>query len=182
MRVRLAATASALALMALATWGVSLASATRSVPPGVSGATQYTETLPGPGGEESTRQIGTEGRHSGGSAKDKLGDQNASRLEELGPEGKAAANLAAAGVTGSAGGPGVGSGGVDTHGGTGTARERPAGAESSGSSPVGQLLGEVTGTSGSQGMGMLLPLLIAAAALIAVGYLVGRRRTIRTHD
>jgi hypothetical protein len=161
-------------------WGGAFASAaTRSVPPGVSGATQYTETLPGPAGEESTRQIGAEGRHPGASAKDKLGEENAGRLEELGPEGKAAANLAAAGVTGSGGGPGAGRGGGAGNDAVGNGTRV---GEPSGSSPVGQLLGDVTGTSGSEGMGLLLPLLIAASALIAVGYLVGWRRTIRAHD
>jgi hypothetical protein len=169
--------------MAVATWSVDPASAaTRSVPPGVSGATQYTETLPGPGGEESTHQIGAEGRHPGASAKDKLGEQNAGRLEELGPEGKAAANLAAAGVTGSGDGPSAGRRGVGSGGEKGATDAGTGASEPSGSSPVGQLLGEVTGTSGSQGMGALLPLLIAAAALVAVGFLVGRRRTIRAHD
>lgn len=148
----------------MASWGASIASATRAVPPGVSGATQYTETLPGPGGEESTRQIGAEKREASASPEQKLGAQNAGRLEELGPEGKAAARLAAAGVTRSTGGPTGG------------------GVEPSGSSPAGQLLSQVTGTSGSQGMGMLLPLLIAAAALVAVAYLVGRRRIVKAHD
>ncbi len=177
----------------MAVWGVGTAAAARAVPPGVSGATQYTETLPGPGGEESTRQIGTEQRQSGSSAKGKLGAQNAGRLEELGPEGKAAAELAAAGVTGSGGGPGSGHGAAGPagkgagnlaggRGGAGAAGGTRGGAEPSGSSPVGQLLGRVTGTSGSQGMGVLLPLLIAAAALVAIGYLLGRRRIVRTHD
>lgn len=178
-RVRLAATASTLVLTAAACWGgAAPAVAAKAVPPGVSGATQYTETLPGPGGEESTRQIGKEDRRPGASAKATLGKQNAERLEELGPEGKAAASLAAAGVTGSAAGPGAAG-----HADAGAGEEKVGrGTEPSGSSAAGQLLGQVTGTSGSQGMGVLLPLLIAAAALIAVGYLVGRRRTLRAHD
>lgn len=159
-------------------WGTGVAAGARTVPPGVSGATQYTETLPGPAGEESTRAIGEEKREKGASAAEKLGKRNAGRLEELGPEGQAAANLAAAGVTGSTGrGPGGGHG-DGTGGGAGAGK----GAEPPGSSPVEQLVGQVTGTSGSQGMGALLPLLIAALALVAVGYLVGRRRVLRAHD
>ncbi len=151
-----------------------------TVPPGVSGAAQYTESLPGAGGEESTKamvEAGQGGKGDGGGADGEaaepartLGAENAEKLEALGPEGKAAAGLAAAGG-GDKGPGGGGSGG----GGGETA------AQSSGGSGVGQVVGQLSGSEGSSGMGLLLPLLIAMAVVASAGYLIGRRRVI-THD
>jgi hypothetical protein len=138
-----------------------------AVPPGVSGANQYTETLPGAGGNEPTSNLHEKGQ--GPSAKtpaQALGHKNAAQLEALGPEGRAAAQLAAAGTPPRA--PG------------GKASERTA--HSGGSSAIGQVLGQLTGTSGSEGMGLLLPLLIAAGILAAAAYAFGRRRTAAGHD
>jgi hypothetical protein len=41
---------------------------------------------------------------------------------------------------------------------------------------VKQVVGELTGTSGSEGMGIILPLLIAMTALVAVAFIFARRR------
>ena len=173
------------------------AAAPRAVPPGHSGASQYTETLPSAGGETPTAEIphgspsggpgagggnssggggGTSGGATGGEAQggaaaataaEALGSQNAKRLEKLGPEGKAAAGLAAAG---------------------GTAAKQAAGNEAaapdhaSASSPVKQVVGELTGTSDSGGMGLLLPLLIGMTVLVAGAFLVTRRRPVGPRD
>jgi hypothetical protein len=131
------------------------------VPPGLSGANQYTESLPGGGGNETTGGVREAESRGGAAAPAKvLGHRNAARLEALGPEGQAAARLAAAGAASG------GKGASDAHGG-GSAE----------SSPAGQILGQVTGSSsGSGGMGLLLPLLILGAVLCAGVYVFARRR------
>jgi hypothetical protein len=170
--------------------------APQAVPPGHSGASQYTETLPTAGGEQPTAEIhgagvtapgGGGGNSSGGgsgaatggdgggestagaapapSPAESLGTQNAKRLEKLGAEGKAAARLAAAG--GAATSP------------ANDAR-RPAAAD--GSSPVKQVVGQLTGTSDSGGMGLLLPLLIAMTVLVAIAVVFTRRRPLDPRD
>ena len=77
------------------------------VPPGNSGATQYSETLPGAGGEETSHQGPTAdnpaanktGSGKKGGGKDSpVSSQVASELHELGSEGEAALNLAGAGA------------------------------------------------------------------------------------
>jgi hypothetical protein len=166
------------------------AAAQHAVPPGHSGASQYTETLPTAGGETPTTSVhagtavggpsgggggaGGNGHGGGGSGgatesaaevtpTQALGAHNAKRLEKLGPEGKAAARLAA-----SAGAPAAHS--AASHGG------------SDGSSPVKQVVGELTGASGSEGMGILLPLLIAMTAVVAVAFIFTRRRPASPRD
>lgn len=155
------------ALAALALPASAVAAAPGTVPPGFSGANQYTETLPGAGGSEPTGAIHEKQGGSGAVPPAKaLGDANAARLEALGPEGRAAAQLAAAGASS----PG------------GARRVAGHGAESSGSSAASQIVGQLTGSSGSGGMGSLLPLLIAAAVLAAGAYVLARRRTASGHD
>jgi hypothetical protein len=90
-----------------------------------------------------------------------LGARNARRLEKAGPEGRAAARLAAT------------SGGTTIQSGA----HRSGGHETSGSSPVKQVVSQLTGTSGSDGIGLLLPLLIVMSAVLAFGFLVTRRRS-----
>jgi hypothetical protein len=161
------------------------AAAPKAVPPGHSGASQYTETLPTAGGEQPTGEVGAatpaggggkgNGPSSGGGSSgetptapapttaEALGARDAKRLEKLGPEGKAAAALAAA-ASPTAADPG----------GAGAAARHAAGGD--GSSPVKQVVGQLTGTSGSGGMGLLLPLLIAMSVLVAVAFVLTRRR------
>jgi hypothetical protein len=163
--------------------------APRTVPPGHSGASQYTETLPTAGGEQATGEVapatpagggakggggGTgSGASGGGGATDAgeagpapaptpteaLGARDAKRLEGLGPEGKAAANLAAAASPAAS-----------------PSGHRSAAAKADASSPVRQVVGQLTGTSGSGGMGILLPLLIVASVLLAAAFAFTRRR------
>jgi hypothetical protein len=170
--VRLRIGIAALIALCMAALPVADATAETRVPPGVSGANQYSETLPGPGGNDRT------GGGSGGTPAQAIGKGNAAKLEALGPEGKAAAELAAR--TAPAGAHG-GNGGAGTNG----SGSRDSGS-GSGSSGLDQVLGQVTGTggsgSGSGGMGLLLPLLIAAAILVAAAYALNRRRAARPQD
>jgi hypothetical protein len=154
------------AMIALLAPVASAAAAPPLVPPGVSGANQYTETLPGPGGNEPT---GGGAAHNPKSAAKALGEGNAQRLEALGPEGRAAARLATQGAAGDKGNP-------SPHG------NRAFDSAGDGSSAAGQVLGNLSGTSDSGGMGVLLPLLILAAAVAAVGFLVTRRRSGQTQS
>jgi hypothetical protein len=156
-----------------------------AVPPGVSGANQYTETLPGPGGNESTAVISgakqpTDKKSTRAPAQ-ALGAEQAATLESLGPEGRAAARLAADGVPARSGGKNKGqgsghpSGGGKGGGGKGTTTTAVEAGDGSGA--VNQVLGQVVGSSDSGGgMGLLLPLLIAMSVVAAAGYAVGRRR------
>jgi hypothetical protein len=96
------------------------------VPPENSAANQYTESFPGAGGEKG-------GKGKKVTPADTLGTRNAKRLEERGPDGKAAAELAAetapsqttpadvTGGEGSGGGTGAAGGGTGTGAGTGGA-------------------------------------------------------------
>lgn len=154
-----------LGLMALLIPATASAAAPRAMPPGVSGANQYIETLPGPAGNVPTESLGGEGRGKRTPAQ-VLGRSEAAQLEALGPDGRAAARLAAATA------PGRGDG-------------RAGGREAtnpSGASPVNQIVGQVSGTSGSGGMGLLLPALIASAAVAAAAYALGRRRAAHGHQ
>lgn len=147
------------------------AAAPGRVPPGNSGANQYTETLPGPGGNEPTSGIGDKANGGGGRTPAKvLGHANAAQLEALGPEGRAAAQLAAESAPESAIGQPRGTG------------SNPQASNPSGSSGVNQILGQLTGSSDSGGMGVLLPLLIAMTVVGAAAYALGRRRTAHTPD
>jgi hypothetical protein len=135
-----------------------------TVPPGVSGANQYAETLPGPDGNRPTNEGQKE------SPEQALGKKKAAQLERLGPEGKAAAELAAE----TASGPDQEGRGKQPSGGHGAgalSSSRP-----SGSSGFGQVLGQVTGTSDGGGMGLLLPLLVGASVVLAGAYALTRRR------
>lgn len=173
-RARIAIAAPAV-LLVLALLPAGAAAGTR-VPPGVSGANQYSETLPGPGGNDRP------GGGSGQTPAQAVGKENAAKLEALGPEGKAAAELAA--ETAPGGGKAGGHGGAASNGGGSAGSGSGSGA--AGSSGLDQVLGQVTGTggsgSGSGGMGLLLPLLIAAAIVAAAAYALNRRRTARPQD
>ena len=167
MKIRTALATALLALCALSACAGSAAAAPGRVPPGNSGAAQYTETLPGVGGNQTTSGVreGQSGRQGG--AAHSLGAGQAARLEALGKEGADAARLAANGEPpGSAGGNGA----RGTGGGEGSAPPGNA-------SGLAQVVSAATGTSGSSGMGLLLPLLIAVGVLGALAFLVIRRRS-----
>jgi hypothetical protein len=182
----------ATALVVSACVAGSAAAAQGVVAPGHSGNSQYTETLPTAGGETPTEGVGHQaagtpagggGNSSGGgdssgggeeaaavtggspSPAEALGSKNAKRLEKAGPAGKAAAQLAAT-TSGSPAGKSTAS----------------SGHEGDGSSPVGQVVGQLTGTSTSQGIGLLLPILIVMAAVFALGFVIVRRRPVHPGD
>lgn len=134
--------------------GTGSAMGARLVPPGNSAANQYTETVPGPGGGMPSSEA------KGGSPANVLGPSNAAKLEALGPDGRAAAELAAA----------TAPAGRDKDSRAGSLSAAP-----NGSSGLGKVLAQVTGTSGSGGMGLLLPLVIAAALIGSVAFLLSRR-------
>jgi hypothetical protein len=132
------------------------ATAQKLVPPGDSALNQYKETLPGPAGN-----VLREANAPHSSPAKALGKRNAEKLSELGPEGRAAAELAAATA------PARHS--VVKHGGG-------ARAGGSGSSALGEVLGQATGTSSSGEMGLAFPLVLLATVLGAIAYAVSRRR------
>ncbi len=162
MKLQTALATALLALCALLAWAGTAAAAPAKVPPGNSGAAQYTETLPGVGGDQTASGV-REGQSSGksGGAGSSLGAGKAARLKKLGKEGADAARLAAGGAAAGQGGKGGG--------GEGSAASGDA-------SGAGQVVGAATGSSDSGGMGLLLPLLIAVGVLAAIGYVVYRRR------
>jgi hypothetical protein len=163
MRLRLPI-AAFLALVMLVLPVASVAAAPGRVPPGNSAASQYHETLPGAGGNEQTRDIGGEGGRAPAKV---LGHANAARLEALGPEGRAAAQFAAQSAPNNTARQPHGVGGASNP---------------SGSSALSQVLGQLTGSSGSGGMGLLLPLLIAMTIVGAAAYALGRRRIAHPRD
>lgn len=159
------------------------------VPPENSAANQYTESFPGAGGEKG-------GKRKNATPADTLGARNAKRLEERGPAGKAAAELAAetapsqpatagegdgeSSAGGGAGGTGAGKGG----GGAGTTAEGNGGQatqgangglgqaqkvdQPEGSSGFSQVLGQATGIDdGNVGIWLPLAILLTLAGSIA---------------
>jgi hypothetical protein len=160
-----------IAILALLSALVLTASASAArVPPGNAGAVQYSETLPGPGGEETSstptgsKQQSSAGKESGGKNVTVSG-QTASELQELGPDGEAALNLATANAPEDRGG--------STHHAEKLLGSGWSAAE--GYSGFAAVLAGVVGTSGG-GLGFLQPLILAAVVLGAGAYLYRRRR------
>jgi hypothetical protein len=156
------------------------------VPPSNSAANQYTESYPGAGGESGGKR---EDAHPGTA----LGARNAQRLEEHGPAGKAAAEVAAETAPpqlvdsgGGSNGRGAEAGSTDTGGGGGDSRSgEPSGSnggpsadrksaagdsgQPQGSSGLGEVLGEATGV-GDGNVGPWLPLAILLALVGSIAY------------
>jgi len=152
------------------------------VPPGNSAANQYTETLPSAGGD------------SGGKKKGKatpaatLGAGNAKKLESQGASGKAAAQLAAETApatvpvtetpSAGSGGNGIpgGAGGKSANGGGSSPAPTTVGVdEPSGSSGIGAVLGQATGSADDGSLGLWLPVAIVAAIAGSIAYLLRSR-------
>ncbi len=137
--------------------------------PGNSAADQYTETVPTAGGGAPTGGIR-------GQAPDKaLGSPDAKRLEALGDDGRAAAELAAATAPTTVGGETSGATGGNPAGrsSAGSAKASGSPIDASGSSALDEI--RSTGVSSSGEMGVVLPL-IGIAALVAAAVLRWRRR------
>jgi hypothetical protein len=139
-------------------WSAGVASAAPILPPGNSAANQYAQTLPGPGGNEA---VG--GRHEARSPAKVLGASTTERMRKLGPDGRAALQLAAETAPQTVhrrrSGPSSG-----------------APANSSGSSGLGEILRQATGTLTSGSMGVLQPMILLVALVAACAYAIGRRR------
>jgi hypothetical protein len=190
-KTRLGSLAAALALAVLPAG----ATAAPYVPPGNSAATQYTEAVPTAGGPKATDK-GKQGKdRSPGKV---LGIHNTQKLDAQGPQGRAAAEVAAAtapatiqatssdsagtpnregSTQGTTAKPGNGtSGGNPTDRTVTQAANPPAQTQSaSGSSGFGEVIGQATGSSSGE-LGLLLPLLIVAVVIWSVAYLLRQRR------
>lgn len=166
------------------------------VPPGNSAANQYTETFPTAGGNAEAKG---KGKATPG---DVLGTGNAKKLDSKGREGREAAAVVTATApppatgspAGGAGGTGGSGAGGDTQAGGGSGGGQPNGggaasgggsqavpgnataADSEGSSGLGEVLGQATGSSSSGGIGLLLPLIVLASVVWAVAFFLRRRR------
>jgi hypothetical protein len=158
------------------------------VPPGNSAVNQYTQTVP-------TSRGNKEVRHKGHQSPSKtLGHKATKKLQKQGKDGQATAELAAAGTPAGAGSGGSGSGGPSGNGGGSTAGGGASGGGATpdgsgsgvsqavakaddGKSGVGQVVGELTGTSSSGDLGLWLPLALIAAAVWCGAYFWRHRRT-----
>lgn len=187
-RAKLASIFAAVAILAIPASAVAAA----YVPPGNSAATQYTEAVPTAGGPKATGNS----KHRQSSTPDKvLGKRNAEKLDAQGQEGKEAAEVAAAtapdtsAVETGSGGASQGNGAAGTgdskpENGAGSPSRQDDGASSAttrssdpdGSSALGEVASQVTGSSSSGGIGLLLPLAIVAAVAGAIAYLIRQRR------
>ncbi|HEX5610382.1 MAG TPA: hypothetical protein VFX45_09870 [Solirubrobacterales bacterium] len=169
------------------------------VPPGNSAANQYTETLPSAGGDSGGKKQGK------ATPAATLGAGNAKKLEDQGASGKAAAQLAAETAPATvpvtetsgddpggqaAGGGNSGGGGGDQGSSGGSKNPNNAGSGSapttvqvdqpSGSSGLGSVLGQATGSADDGSLGLWLPIAIIATIAGSIAYLVRHSRTSRT--
>jgi hypothetical protein len=164
--MRLIAAATACVVL-LALPGVAPAAST---PPGNSAVDQYLEALPAPGGNQPTSPGG--GRDPART----LGDQNLRDLQALGPDGNAAAQLAAD-TAPSRRGPGT----KETGGAESQSPAQNGGSASTGENggfrlPLGNLAEQPGGDSDSGGMGIVLPVILGGALALALLALLARRR------
>jgi hypothetical protein len=168
------------------------------VPPGNSAANQYTEAFPTAGGESG----GKPGKGKATPAQT-LGARNAKRLHAQGPAGTAAAEVAAetapASVVVAEGGSTPQGGGGTAGGGAATAPDGQGSASagggeahsnggadggqtsaspsgSSGSSGIGEVVRQATGSGDDGNLGLLLPIVILATIAGSVAY------RLRTHS
>jgi hypothetical protein len=184
-------TSISLLLAAIAGFCLPAGAAAAIVPPGNSAATQYTEAFPTAGGPKATRDTRQAGKATPGQV---LGARNAKELETRGSQGREAAELAAAtapaSVAATLGASGAGDSREAPAGGkqgtaaanapdssttTGTAAATAL-SEPQGSSGLGEVIGQATGSSSSGQPGLLLPLAIACVAVWAILFLARRRR------
>lgn len=167
----LLATALALAVLPAAASGQYL------VPPDNSAATQYTESIPVPGGQRDVeRKAG--GNHDQRRSTDAvLGKRAAEQLRGHGPAGEAVAELVV--ETGLVADPSPSSSeaneGQQDDGDRGSGGATPALPPSGGSSGLAEVLGHAAGLSASGGMGLILPLVLFGTIVWALIFLQRRR-------
>lgn len=144
------------------------ASAAAATPPDNGAVNQYTETFPGPDGDQPTQGEQSPGADRQPPSTDEtLGSENAERLEGLGSDGEAAAATAAKTTPPSDSGSQGGSGGP-----LGDSAARDPG-EGSG---FGEIIEQATGTSDSGATPWLLPLFILVVVVASGAFLWNRRR------
>jgi hypothetical protein len=162
------------------------------VPPENSAVNQYTEAYPTAGGERNADK--RKGRER--SPKQVLGSRKEERLHRHGDDGAEVAEVVAetapvaepeqeveesgAPAPGGSGG-GQGGGAAESEPAPGPNRSAvgdPAVSDVSGSSGVGEIVSQATGSSSPGGIGLLLPLLIVATALWAFTYAIRHRRPV----
>lgn len=194
-RTRLSLLVAAVALAALP----SSAAAEAYVPPGNSAATQYTEAVPTAGGPKTTNKSKHGQSRSPGKV---LGAHKTAKLDAQGPEGRAAAKLAASTAPTAVSSGDEGASAVHPHapqaapngpgsgGGKSEGGEMPANLSGGpahhdgtltfykapgGSSAIGEVAGQATGAASGQ-LGVWLPLLIAAVVVWSGAYVLRRQR------
>lgn len=160
--------------LAVASWlavlPTAIANAQTSLPPDNSGVDQYTENVPGAGGDEPSSQIGSGGgagsNGGGGGGGSRLPPRVAHEFGHAGSDGAAAASLAEATAP-----DGADAAGVDSARGGNRSRASSGGG-------VGGIVGTGVGaaSTGSYGMGIALPIILAATLVAALGFLLSRRR------
>jgi hypothetical protein len=180
------------------------AAAEAIVPPGNSAATQYTETFPTSGGERDDdghkggavpgKTLGAKNAHRLES-KGAEGKAVAKIAAETAPASGSTTSGAASGEAGGGGGgtdaggqggthspSGRNEDGARTHarggGSGGAAKDAGAPAHPSGSSGLGEVLGQATGSSDSGTLGLLLPLIIFGAVAFSAFYLWRQRQRV----
>jgi hypothetical protein len=136
-----------------------------TAPPGNSEVNQYAETLPGGGGENTVNPPGS-GGGGNGSGQGQGGapvipPQTQRQLEQLGPDGRAAAALAEANAPQAPAGS--------------QAQDAGGGGAGKGDSVAGAVSGALTG-SDHGGMGAFLPIALFGVAGLGIGYALARRR------
>lgn len=159
----------------------------KPLPPENSQIDQYLPSVPDDcGNSEVSRDPDNGGGGDGGGGggdggSSQLAPETAQQLEELGPAGQAAAELAVANAPEPAGdgaSSGNGADPADAEGASGGPGSTGAQAAQAGEgSPFAALTSALGGGPGDDGgMGFVLPLLLALTAGIGIGYIVWRRR------
>lgn len=159
------------AIVAVAVLPATAAAAEYLVPPGNSAAIQYTETYPSAGGHKDAENQGGNRNRSPSKV---LGERNAQRLEQQGPEGEAVAEVVAetAPVTTAPAAPeeaGDGEGSDESQDrerhetGSGSGKGPQKGAPTGGDHPSNTVPGDVD-QSGSSGLGEVLSSAVGAPA------------------
>ncbi|HXS47375.1 MAG TPA: hypothetical protein VN756_07920 [Solirubrobacterales bacterium] len=169
-----------LAAIAIAAAVPSSAAAAAYVPPGNSAATQYTEALPTAGGPKATDKSKQGQKRSPNMV---LGAHNTEKLDAHGPQGHAAAEVAAetapsatAAQTAAKPEASGSTGHNDSKGSNSNAGYPAPPQDSSGSSGFGEVVSQATGSSSSGQLGLLLPLLIIGVVALSIAYLLRQRK------
>lgn len=148
----------ALVALALALPAAAVAQAPQTnAPPGNSAIDEYLETVPGATGNTRPRPPADGGGGGGLSAAQRA------QLERLGPDGKTLANAVDA-TSSATPKPSPSS-------------SKPAELQSDGRSPLAEIAGTIAGGDGGDGMGIVLPAILAGALLAAIAFVLLRRRS-----